>query len=212
MEGDEAIIFCDDDTMQKIPPEYLDDLRTRHSVEINYTSGRFMIPASGVQGANYWAKKELIEYVNYFKNQPAFQWCWQKDQMSAMPYEEEHNRQIEESFNRREAQTEISLGNKTFIVDFIYYCQRPENSQITRMIFRNPPPTLPDTQWMFHHEGTWKNFNRETSDMCERAKNGNVQMIQVPFGKMGGRNVIDFERMVMQDARGNLFSIKRKNR
>ena len=92
MEGDEAIIFCDEETMQKIPPEYLDDLRTRHSVEINPVAGRFVIPSTGVQGANYWAKKELIDIVNYFKNQPVFQWCWQKDQMTAMPYEEEHNR------------------------------------------------------------------------------------------------------------------------
>ena len=76
MEGDEAIIFCDDETMQKIAPEILDDLRARHSVEINYLPGRYSIPASSVSGANFWAKKELIEYVNYFKNQPAFQWCW----------------------------------------------------------------------------------------------------------------------------------------
>lgn len=80
------------------------------------------------------------------------------------------------------------------------------------MIFRNPRPSLPETSWMFHHEGTWKNFNRETSDMCERAVNGSITAIQVPFGKMGGRNVIDFEKFEMQDARGNIFKIKRKSR
>lgn len=65
---------------------------------------------------------------------------------------------------------------------------------------------------MFFHDNTWKNFNRETSDMCERAINGNIPAIQVPFGKQGGINVIDFERNVMQDARGNEFNVKRKNK
>ena len=48
--------------------------------------------------------------------------------------------------------------------------------------------------------------------MCERAVNGSITAIQVPFGKMGGRNVIDFEKFEMQDARGNIFKIKRKSR
>ena len=63
------------------------------------------------------------------------------------------------------------------MIDFIYFVQRPINSSITRLIFRNPRPNLPDTNWMFFHDNTWKNFNRETSDMCERAINGNIPAI-----------------------------------
>jgi hypothetical protein len=80
------------------------------------------------------------------------------------------------------------------------------------MILRNPLPTLPNTCWQFFHDNRWKNFNRETSDIIERAVSGGIKAISVPFGKMGGRNVIDFERKVMEDARGNFFNIQKISR
>ena len=101
----EAIVFCDEETQRKVPADVLETIKQRNSVEINAYPGRYVIPQTGIEGSNFWAKKELIEYVNYYKSQPEFQWCWQKDQNVVLPYDEESNRLIEDSFNRREATT-----------------------------------------------------------------------------------------------------------
>lgn len=64
----EAIIFCDEETQQKVPAEILETIKQRNSVEINAYPGRYVIPQTGIEGSNFWAKKELIEYVNYYKS------------------------------------------------------------------------------------------------------------------------------------------------
>ena len=68
----EAIVFCDEETQQKVPAEVLEAVKQQHQVEINAYPGRYVIPQTGMEGANYWAKKDLIEYVNYYKSQPEF--------------------------------------------------------------------------------------------------------------------------------------------
>jgi hypothetical protein len=45
--------------------------------------------------------------------------------------------------------------------------------------------------------------------MIERAKNGGLELINIPFGKMGGTNTVFLQNNVMQDIRGNNFEIRR---
>jgi hypothetical protein len=82
---------------------------------------------------------------------------------------------IETSFNARDASVTISVNGHQYIIDFIYFVQRnASNTEVCRMIFRNPRPNLPPTAWQFFHDEKWKNFNRETSDVCERAVKGGI--------------------------------------
>ena len=73
---DDAIVYCDEAVQAKIPQEVMMDISTRHSVEINSMTGRYVIPKNQNEGANFEAKRELIEYVNYYKSLPDYQWCW----------------------------------------------------------------------------------------------------------------------------------------
>lgn len=209
MESEGATVFCDEDVQQKFTEDLLADLKARFQVDIVVEPGRFIIN-SPIQFNRNAAKAQLIETMRYVKTDADYQWCWQKDYNQVIPYDPETNLEIEQGFKNRQAEVEIEAAGKTFVLDFIYYVQRPKfNPSMARMIFRNPKPTFPNTNWQFYHEERWKNFNRETSDMCERAKNGSIEVIQVPFGKMGGYNIIDFTNNVMQDARGNSFNVRR---
>jgi hypothetical protein len=45
--------------------------------------------------------------------------------------------------------------------------------------------------------------------MIERARNGGLELINIPFGKMGGTNTVFLKSNTMQDIRGNNFEVQR---
>jgi hypothetical protein len=60
--------------------------------------------------------------MRFANTNPEFQWCWQLDYNSYMPYDAETNTAIETAFKEQKYEVEVVVSGSPYTVNFVYFC------------------------------------------------------------------------------------------